>query len=171
MIRVVLLASLLSLSACESVYYDAWEKFGVHEREILIDRIEDAQEEGHAQFKNALEQFRAVVNFDGGDLEAIYYELDAEYEDSVESADLIRERINDVESVAEALFDEWSGELDQYSSQSLRRDSERQLNQTRQRYNRLISSMRKAEKTIDPVLDSLKDNVLYPISRRKLSEF
>ena len=164
MIRVVLLASLLSLSACESVYYDAWEKFGVHEREILIDRIEeaqDAQEEGQAQFKNALEQFRAVVNFDGGDLEAIYYELDAEYEDSVESADLIRERIDDVESVAEALFDEWSGELDQYSSQSLRRDSERQLNQTRQRYNRLISSMRKAEKTIDPVLDSLKDNVLY----------
>ena len=164
MIRVVLLASLLSLSACESVYYDAWEKFGVHKREILIDRIEeaqDAQEEGQAQFKNALEQFRAVVNFDGGDLEAIYYELDAEYEDSVESADLIRERIDDVESVAEALFDEWSGELDQYSSQSLRRDSERQLNQTRQRYNRLISSMRKAEKTIDPVLDSLKDNVLY----------
>ena len=149
MIRVVLLASLLSLSAYESVYYDAWEKFGVHEREILIDRIEeaqDAQEEGQAQFKNALEQFRAVVNFDGGDLEAIYYELNAEYEDSVESADLIRERIDDVESIAEALFDEWSGELDQYSSQSLRRDSEKQLNQTKQRYNRLISSMRKTEK-------------------------
>tara|TARA_Y100001934_G_C11778107_1_gene506891 strand:- start:231 stop:368 length:138 start_codon:yes stop_codon:yes gene_type:complete len=43
-IRVVLLASLLSLSACESVYYDAWEKLGVHEREILIDRIEEAQD-------------------------------------------------------------------------------------------------------------------------------
>ena len=120
-----------------------------------------SQEEGQAQFKNALEQFQAVVNFDGGDLQAIYYELDAEYEDSVESADLILERIDDVESVAEAMFDEWSGELNQYSNQSLRRDSERQLNQTRQRYNRLISSMRKAEKTIDPVLDSLKDNVLY----------
>ncbi|MBT4163031.1 MAG: DUF2959 family protein, partial [Gammaproteobacteria bacterium] len=46
-------------------------------------------------------------------------------------------------------------------SAALRRDSERQLNQTRRRYNRLMNSMSNAERTIDPVLASLKDNVLY----------
>ena len=154
----------LLLSGCESAYYDTMEQFGIHKREILVDRIEDAQsaqEEGQEQFKSALEEFQAVVNFDGGDLEVVYNRLDAEYEDSVDAAENIRDRIDAVESVADALFDEWTAELEEYSSASLRRDSERQLNQTRRRYERLMTSMRNAEKTIDPVLDSLRDNVLY----------
>ena len=47
------------------------------------------------------------------------------------------------------------------TSASLRRDSERQLRATRGRYERLMTSMRGAERSIDPVLASLKDNVLY----------
>lgn len=161
---IVLLFSLLALASCESAYYDTMERFGVHKREILVDRIEDAQsaqEDGQQQFKDALEQFQAVVNFEGGDLEAIYNKLDGEYEDSLDAAETIRDRIDAVDSVAEALFAEWTAELDQYTSAALRRDSERQLNQTRQRYERLMNSMKAAERTIDPVLDSLRDNVLY----------
>ena len=162
--RVLLAAFLLLLAGCESAYYDTLEQFGVHKREILVDRIEDAQEaqeEGQEQFKDALEQFQAVVNFDGGDLESVYNRLDAEYEDSVAAADNIRDRMGAVESVAEALFREWEAELEQYSSASLRRDSQRQLLATQRRYDRLITAMRSAEDTIDPVLASLKDNVLY----------
>lgn len=40
----IILPFVLLLSACESAYYDALEKVGVHKREILIDRIEAAQE-------------------------------------------------------------------------------------------------------------------------------
>jgi len=43
----------------------------------------------------------------------------------------------------------------------LRRDSEQQLRDTRTRYARLIAAMHRAEVTLDPVLDSLRDNVLY----------
>ena len=106
------IASLLLLvSACESTYYDTMEKFGVHKRDILIDRIEDAQvaqEEGQEQFKDALAQFQAVVNFDGGDLEVVYNQLNGEFENSVDAADKIRDRIEAVESVAQALFNEWT---------------------------------------------------------------
>jgi hypothetical protein len=164
MTKIFIVLAILALTGCESAYYDTMEKFGVHKREILVDRIEDAQEaqeDGQEQFKNALEQFQAVVNFDGGDLEAIYNKLDGEYEDSLSAANTIRDRIDAVGSVAEALFDEWTAELDQYTNASLRRDSERQLNQTRRRYERLMNSMHAAERTIDPVLDSLRDNVLY----------
>ena len=66
-----------------------------------------------------------------------------------------------MESVADALFDEWQEELEQFTSQNLHRDSERQLRDTRRRYSRLISSMRRAESAIDLVLATLKDNVLY----------
>lgn len=154
----------LLLSGCESTYYDAMEKLGVHKRDILIDRIVEAQEtqeEGQEQFKSALEQFQAVVNFDGGELEEVYNRLNNEYEDSVSAADDISDRIDAVESVAEALFDEWQSELGEYTNANLRRESERQLKDTQRRYERLIASMHKAERSIDPVLSSLKDNVLY----------
>jgi ElaB/YqjD/DUF883 family membrane-anchored ribosome-binding protein len=162
--RLFLALLAISLGGCESTYYDAMERFGVHKRAILIDRIEAAQtsqEKGQAQFRDALEQFQAIVNFDGGDLEVIYIKLDSEYQDSVDAADTIRDRISSVESVAEALFSEWETELDEYSSATLKRNSQRQLKQTRKRFNQLMSSMQNAERTIDPVLYSLKDNVLY----------
>lgn len=153
-----------ALAGCESAYYDVMEKVGVHKREILIDRIVEAQEsqqDGQQQFKDALEQFRSVVNFDGGELEDMYTSLNGEYEDSVDAADQIRDRIDAVEDVAGALFDEWETELGEYTSASLRRDSERQLRDTQRRYERLMSAMRRAEKSIEPVLATLKDNTLY----------
>jgi methyl-accepting chemotaxis protein len=161
---IFLLTAVISLTACETVVYDALEKVGYHKRDILIDRIDAAQAsqtEGQEQFKSALEQFKSVINFDGGDLEVTYDQLNDEYEASVDAADEIHERIDSVKNVADALFDEWQEELEQYSNASLRRDSERQLKDTRRRYSKVLGAMRRAEKAIDPVLASLKDNTLY----------
>lgn len=159
----VLMCAVL-ISACSSAYYGAMEQIGVHKRDILVDRIEDAQdaqEEGQEQFRDALEQFRSVVNFDGGELQQIYDRLDSEFIATEAAANTIRDRIRAVESVADDLFDEWDDELDLYTNQTLRRDSEQQLRATRERYARLIQAMRRAEATLDPVLDNLRDNVLY----------
>lgn len=160
----IICAVALALSACQTAYYSAMEQMGIPKREILVDRITEAQEaqqDGQEQFQDALAQFRSVVNFNGGDLENIYDRLNSEFEDSESAAERIRERIAAVESVSEALFDEWEDELDEYSNQNLRRDSERQLRTTRSRYAQLIGAMRRAEATLDPVLDALRDNVLY----------
>lgn len=51
--------------------------------------------------------------------------------------------------------------MNEYSNQSLKRDSERKLSQTRRQYNSLLVTMRQAEATMQPVLSSLKDNALY----------
>ena len=64
-------------------------------------------------------------------------------------------------SVAEALFAEWQKELEDYSSDRLRRKSEDQLRTTRQRYEQLIGAMRRAESKIEPVLRPLRDQVLF----------
>ena len=66
-----------------------------------------------------------------------------------------------MESVAEALFEEWEAELDQYSNDKLRRASTQQLAQTRKRYTPLINAMRRAESKIDPVLSAFRDQVLF----------
>lgn len=152
------------LYACESTYYDAMESVGIHKRDILIDRIEsvqDAQEEGQEQFSSALEQFRSVVNFDGGELEDRYNKLNAEYEDSVDAAEEIKTRIDKVDSVANALFEEWQDEINQYSNSRLKNDSQQKLKATKSQYQSLLRAMRKAESSLDPVLVTLKDNVLY----------
>ena len=162
--NIIFAASVLLLAGCESTYYSAMEEVGIHKRDILIDRLEDAQkaqQDGQEQFKNALEQFKAAVNFDGGELEAVYNRLNDEYENSVDAAETISKRIDKVDSVANALFDEWQEELGQYTNNNLRRDSERKLKDTQRRYKNLLSSMRRAEKTIEPVLATLKDNTLY----------
>ena len=163
--RMGLLFSLcLILSACESTYYNTMESFGVHKRDIFIDRIEDvqaAQQEGQEQFKSALEQFKSVAAFDGGDLEDQYNTLNDEYEDSVDAAERISNHIEKVESVSEALFDEWQREIGEYSNSKLRNASKQQYRETLSEYKKLLGSMRRAESSMEPVLVNFKDNVLF----------
>ena len=149
---------------CQKAYYSTMEKFGVHKRDIMVDRVEearDSQQEAKEQFQSALEQFSKVLNYKGGELEDKYKTLQAEYDKSEEKADEVRDRIDAVEDVSEALFDEWENELEQYSNKSLRRDSEKKLAQTRRQYDQLIKAMRRAEAKIDPVLKAFRDQVLY----------
>ncbi|WP_086479062.1 DUF2959 domain-containing protein [Oceanospirillum sanctuarii] len=160
----VLAGTLPMLTACQSTYYSAMEQVGVHKRDILVDRVDNAkesQQEAQEQFKSALDQYRVVVSFNGGELEELYDRLNAEYEDSEAAAEDVRERIEKVEDVAEALFAEWEEELSLYTSTSLRRQSERQLNETRSRYKSLIRAMKRAEARMQPVLSALQDNVLF----------
>jgi hypothetical protein len=155
--------ALLVLTACSSAYYKTMEGLGIEKRDILVDRVEDArdaQDDASEQFASALDQFRSTVNFDGGDLEDVYDSLNAEFEKSAAEAEQVSERINSVESVAEDLFNEWEEELDQYSRADLRRDSASLLNDTRKRFKQLMSSMRRAEKSMEPVLVAFQDQVL-----------
>lgn len=160
----VLVCSQMLLLGCASAYYDALESIGVHKRDIFVDRIEESLEvrkEGQAQFESALEQFKATVDFDGGGLEKAYNLFNDEYEESEEAANAISEHISAVESVADALFEEWSDELDLYTSPSLRRASERQYKSTQKKYQRLLASMRRVEESMQPVLATMRDNVLF----------
>lgn len=160
----VMAVCLMALVGCQSAYYGALEKVGIHKRDLMVDRVKDArdaQEETKEQFKSALEQFTSVVNVKGGDLEKKYNKLNDVYEECEDKADLVHSRIAKVEDVSEALFDEWEDELDLYSSPRLREDSKRKLEQTRRDYERLIRAMKRAEKKIQPVLVAFRDQVLY----------
>lgn len=162
--KLLIVISTLLMFGCQSAYYAAWEKLGVEKRDILVDRVEDAkdaQEQAQQQFASALEEFSQLINFDGGELQKVYDELNDQYQASADSASRVSARIDKVESVAEALFDEWQTELDKYKSENLRRDSQRKLRDTERRYQTLLKSMRKAESKMQPVLDALQDNVLY----------
>jgi chromosome segregation ATPase len=165
MIRIFpMLAAAMLLSGCQSAYYAAAEKVGYAKRDILVDRVEsarDSQQDAREEITDALTEFRKVVAVDGGQLEARYKSLAAQLEDSEQAADAVRERIDAVEHVAGALFDEWNAELAQYSDAGLRARSEQQLNRTRARYQEMIGAMKRAESRLEPALQPLRDQVLF----------
>lgn len=155
---------LLLVTGCQSAYYATMEKFGVHKREILVDRVEEtkeSQEESQKEFQSALERLTTLINFNGGELQEAYNLLNDDYQSSLAAAAEVSSNIDKVEDVANALFDEWQDELEQYSSATLKRESAKQLSQTQRQFERLLRSMRSSEAKMQPVLDSLQDNVLY----------
>ncbi len=158
------LALALLSAGCSSVYYNAMEKIGFAKREILVDRVADTQKAQTAakqQFSSALEHFLAVTKIDGGELQRKYDDLNREFTKSEERAKEVHERIAAVEDVADALFREWKDELKQYSSASLRSESQRQLDATRRRYDDLMRLMRRAADRMEPVLATFRDQVLF----------
>jgi hypothetical protein len=163
--RWVLLVLLATLSSgCTTAYYAAMEKVGVHKRDILIDRVEearDAQQVSQQEFKDALDQLSQLVNFHGGQLQHQYEALASQYQDSQQAAQEVSQRIDKVELVAFDLFAEWETELGQYQNKQLRSDSKKKLLETKRQFNALVKVMRRAESKMPPVLRVLNDNVLY----------
>lgn len=156
--------ALVFLAGCQSAYYSAMEKVGLHKRDIMLDRVENAQtaqQDAQQQFTSALEQLSQLINYDGGNLAAQYELVNDQYQASKTSAEEVTSRIAAIENVADALFDEWSDEIQQYSSNTLKQKSQQKLRKTERNYQSLIKSMHRAKDKMAPVLSALKDNSLY----------
>jgi hypothetical protein len=163
-LSIVFILPVASLTGCSGTYYRTLEKLGIHKRDILVDRVEDArdaQSEAQEQFKSALEEFSSVIQVKNTDLKITYEKLNAEYEGSEKAAKNVTDRINRVEAVANALFEEWESELELYKNSKLRTLSVEQLKKTKSQYHKMLTSMRRAEKSMTPVLLSFRDNVLF----------
>ena len=155
---------MVMLNACATAQYSALEKLGIHKRDILVDRIEavqETQQETKEQFISAYEQLKALTGGGDKDLENHYNALDKTVKRSESRAEELNQRIDSVEQVANALFDEWQGELEQYSNSTLRANSAANLKQTQARYAQMLNKMRQAESKIMPVLRILQDNTLF----------
>ncbi len=161
---IVIVLSIFTLTGCQSAYYSAMEQVGYHKRDIMVDRVEDAkesQQDAQEEFTSALEALSSLTNFSGDDLEDMYNKINDKYQDSERAAQNVTDRIAAIEDVSDALFEEWQAELDLYTSDSLRRSSEQKLRETKSSYQTMLSAMKRAEKKMDPVLNTLRDNTLY----------
>lgn len=165
-------AGSLCLMGCQSMIdkakkeakYSAYEMVGIEKRDLFkkeVKKVQSSQEDTSEAFKDALEKLQKIYAFDGGNLERQYKSLNSSYDDAKEEAASVHERVKTLETTAEDLFKEWEGEIQQISAADLRRKSSETLRTTRQRYSQFHSSLKKSEKSMDPVLQKLKDHVLY----------
>lgn len=159
-----LVLSIFTLTGCQTAYYSAMEQVGYHKRDIMVDRVEEAkqsQQDAQQEFTSALEALSALTDFDGGELETVYNQINDKYQDSEKAAEDVRSRIAAIEDVSDALFAEWQDELALYTSSKLRRSSEQKLRETKASYTTMLGAMQRAEDKMTPVLNTLRDNTLY----------
>ncbi len=133
-------------------------------RDVLITRVEaasDAQQETAQEFRTALEKFKSVTQFDGGDLERKFNTLNSAYKSSESAAKNIANRVDRVVTATNNLLSEWREELSQYHDASFKQRAESQFDATRLRAESLIAAMRKAQSKTEPVLSAFKDQVLF----------
>jgi hypothetical protein len=164
LIALSLLTCAAPLVGCSSTQIAIKESLGYAKREQLVDRVEDArdgQEAAKEQFQSALEEFLSVTGVSTGELEKKYASVKKQYDQCEDRAESVRSRIRSVERVADALFKEWEAELKQYESDQMRSASQRQLDDTRVRYNALLTTMKDASAKMDPVLAAFRDQTLF----------
>lgn len=140
------------------------ETFGYAKRDQLVDAVKDTRDEQQAakkQFASALDEFMAVTGAKGGELETRYKKLSDQYDKAESQANAVKDEISHTERVAKLVFEEWRAELAQYNSPDLRRQSERLLDDTQGRYDRLITVMKSAANKMDPVLAAFRDQKLF----------
>lgn len=133
-------------------------------RDILINRVEaarDVQEDSAEQFKSALEEFQSVTGFTGGDIEDKYNELNGTFERCEKAANKVSNRVNRVEAATNRLLSEWRDELEKYHDVNIKRNAEKQFDETRNQAEKLLTMMRNVEQKTEPVLGAFRDQVLF----------
>ncbi len=133
-------------------------------RDVLVTRINaasKAQQETADEFRSALETFKSVTGFKGGDLESQFNTLNAAFDDSEDAAAQVSKKVDRVVSATNSLLEEWREELEQYHDQAIKKRAQDQFDKTRNQSEKLISTMRKAEAKTKPVLAVFRDQVLF----------
>lgn len=160
----LIMSFFLLWAGCQTTYYAVWESLGKEKRHLLKDEVEKTkseQEKASEQFKDVLTRVKEMYGFEGGELEAFYAKLKADYEKCEDRAGAVRARMDKVEQIAGDLFKEWEKEISEISSPNLRAKSSASLKQTKEKYAALNRAMQKAESSMSPVLTRLKDYVLF----------
>jgi predicted nucleic acid-binding Zn-ribbon protein len=155
--------TLVSLTGCRNVVYSAYENFGIYKRDLLKKAVVAARDEekgAQQEFKDALTRLKELTGFEGGELEKQYRRVQSSYDDAASRVTAVHKRVQDVETVAGDLFAEWDKENRQIETPELRQTSRQQLVDTRQRYEEMLASLKKSERSMDPVLHKLHDYVL-----------
>jgi len=142
----------------------SYDTFYKEPRDVLVNRVEaarDVQVDTAEEFKTALEKFKEVTSFQGGDLEKTFNKLNSAFKESESAAEKVSNRVDRVVSAANNLLSEWRDELEQYHDPAIRARANEQFDATRLHAEKMIAAMRKAEQKTEPVLAAFRDQVLF----------
>lgn len=160
----VLLTLALAITGCRTVYYSAMEKVGFEKRDLLRRAVKLArseQQDTGKQYKDALQQLRAVYGSSGSNLEKTYDKLKREYDTCERDTAAVKSRIREMDRVASDLFAEWQKEIGTMSDATLAGSSREKLAQTRASFDQVSLALHRSYDAMPPVLKKFEDHVVY----------
>ncbi|RBP48571.1 DUF2959 family protein [Arenicella xantha] len=142
----------------------SYDTFYQAPRDVLISRIEQAsaaQQDTAEEFRTALDKFKSVTAFNGGDLEKQFNTLNDAFKNSEAAAQDVSARVETVVTATNRLLSEWRDELNDYHDPQFKQKAQQQFDQTRRQSEQLIAAMRATQAKTEPVLGAFRDQVLF----------
>lgn len=162
--RVLSVAALFALGSCQAMYLGTLEQFGFEKREILYERVETAGDSIvvlEQRLDEAFSVYREAIHQEGGDLLSSQKRFSNFYDKVEDAASNFDSRIEKVQAVADAMFEEWNSETGEIIDAELRRKSRSNYTRALNQYGNLLRSMRAVQAETDPILTRLRDHVLF----------
>ena len=152
----LLIMTALAISGCATS--------GPKEAAKLASEVEDSRR----ALQVTEEQIRATMNTanalgqkEGPNLQSDFKRLNQELKQSNEKLDDFRKSVASMQKVSNTFFSGWTAELDKYETDEFRKHSEVRLEETRGRYDRVLTSMQQADEKFQPFFAKLHDLTLY----------
>jgi len=138
---------------------------GLIEVDELLSRVEAVQVEaqlGRQRSGDAYEALRAILAADfDGDPVAAYAQLSDALESSKQQAEKLAKSVAPMKKTAEGVFEEWTASLESFGSTEMRQRSQTRLEESRSRYDAILTKAVSAQLAYDAFNADLEDHALF----------
>ncbi len=151
-----LMVTLVALSGCATS--------APKEAAKLVSRVEESRralQAAEAQIRSTLDTANSLGQTEGGSLQSDFQRFNSEIELSNEKRDEFRKSVDSMDKTSASYFTTWAADLDKFQTEEFRTRSEARLEETRGRYNQLMTTMQQAEEKFNPILAKLHDVSRY----------
>ena len=108
-----------------------------------------------------LDAHNTLVNEPTGDLVAVYAVFSKGVKTCAKSHDNMEKTSTKMAELAAVRFDEWEATIEGFSSESMAKRSQKQLDTTREKFDAVVSAGEKTMEAYAPLLSLLQDHELY----------
>ena len=154
----------LFLSSCLSAF-GIKDSDGLSQVDELLDRVERVQVESvvaKERVHSALDGLHALVAPEfHGDAVAAHAELQESIEQSLDQAKKLAASVQPLRRTGEAVFAQWTEDLESFGNTSMRQRSQTRLEETRTRYEAVLAAAGSAQLALDALDADLSDHALF----------
>jgi hypothetical protein len=165
-LTLLLAAALLATSACSGLAaLGIKDKGGLDRVDKLLSAVERVQVEcavSKERSQEAFDHLRGMVAPEfRGDPAVAHAELETAVEASEDQAESLERSVKPMRRTAETVFERWTSDLESFGNLAMRQRSQERLEETRRRYDAIVSAAIAAQLAYDGFNGDLKDNALF----------
>ena len=137
---------------------------GSKESQKFLSASENSREslsDARSQLQSTLNYYNSLILAEADNPQSAYKAFTKALDRTEKIAAKTRDQVEKMQSQADKVFNEWQEELEGYQSDSMRQLGAERLKVSKQRYEQMIGRMGEAGEAYDPLISSLRDQVLF----------